>query len=134
MLARLVALALLLLVLATAALAARTEQGAGAAAARPLAGWTERGRASWYGGFFHGRLTASGVRYDQHAPMAAHRTLPFGTLVRVTNLTNGQATWVVIRDRGPFIPGRVIDLSRHSAEQLDMVRPGTAPVRLEVVK
>ena len=76
------------------------------------------GIASWYGGKFHGRKTASGERYNQNALTAAHRSLPFGTRVRVTNASNGNAVVVRINDRGPFIRGRVIDLSRAAANQI----------------
>jgi len=93
----------------------------------------EQGLASWYGVPFHGRRTASGETYDMHQLTAAHRTLPFGTLVRVTNLRNGRKTEVRINDRGPFIEDRVIDLSLGAARALDMVARGVVPVRLEVI-
>ena len=98
-------------------------------------GWTGRqgGLASWYGPGFYGRRTASGAVYTGAALTAAHRSLPFGTRVRVTNLANGRAVVVVIDDRGPFVRGRVIDLSRAAARRLGMVRDGVVPVRLEVV-
>ena len=89
------------------------------------------GLASWYGPGFAGRRTSSGEVFDPGQLTAAHRTLPFGTVVRVVNLDNGRAVQVRINDRGPFKPGRVIDLSRAAAEQLDMVRAGVAPVRVE---
>lgn len=98
----------------------------------PLGG-AERGRASYYGDEFEGRRTASGERYDGDAMTAAHRTLPFGTRVRVTNLDNGKSVEVVVNDRGPHRAGRVIDLSRHAAEELGMMRAGTARVAVEVV-
>jgi rare lipoprotein A len=93
----------------------------------------ERGRASYYGAEFKGRRTASGERYDAHALTAAHRTLPFGTRVRVTNLDNGRSVEVVINDRGPYRAGRVIDLSRRAARALDMLRAGTVRVAVEVL-
>jgi rare lipoprotein A len=93
-------------------------------------GWTQRGYASWYGPKFHGRRTANGEVYDMHAMTAAHRDLPFGTLVEVHNLDNGRRVEVRINDRGPFVRGRVIDLSRAAAQALDMIGPGTAPVEL----
>jgi rare lipoprotein A len=93
----------------------------------------QTGHASWYGGKFQGRLTANGERFDTNKHTAAHRTLPFGTRVRVTNLDNGKSTVVRINDRGPFIQGRIIDLSRAAAEELDMIETGTAPVRIEIV-
>lgn len=89
-----------------------------------------RGKASWYGPRFHGRRTASGERYDQHALTAAHRTLPFGTLVRVRSLVNGREVDVRINDRGPFTRGRVIDVSRAAAEQLGMLGIGVKDVLL----
>ena len=89
--------------------------------------------ASWYGDPFNGRRAANGEIYDMHAFTAAHRTLPFGAMVRVTNLRNGKQTEVRITDRGPFVANRVIDLSLSAAQALEMVGPGTAPVRLEVI-
>jgi rare lipoprotein A len=91
------------------------------------------GFASYYDSRFHGARTASGERYDEKALTAAHRTLPFGTRVQVTNLTNGRSVIVTITDRGPFAPGRVIDVSRRAARRLDFLRDGTARVRLRVV-
>lgn len=93
----------------------------------------ERGLASWYGNEFHGRLTASGEPFDQNQISAAHRTLPFGTVVRVTNLDNGRTLDVRINDRGPFVKGRILDLSRAAAAELDMVRAGVARIELRVV-
>jgi rare lipoprotein A len=89
------------------------------------------GKASYYGSRHHGRRTASGERFDQHALTAAHRTLPFGTKVKVTNLNNDRTVVVRINDRGPHIRGRIIDLSREAAERLGMLRAGVAPVRVE---
>ncbi len=94
----------------------------------------ERGVASWYGQPFHGRRTASGERYDMHELTAAHKTLPFGTVVEVHNLDNGRSVRVRINDRGPFVRGRIIDLSRAAARELDMVGPGTARVELLLVR
>jgi rare lipoprotein A len=88
---------------------------------------------SWYGVPYHGHRAANGEIYDMHKLTAAHRTLPFETVVRVTNLRNGRKTEVRINDRGPFVEGRVIDLSLSAAQQLDMVAAGVVPVRLEVV-
>jgi rare lipoprotein A len=103
---------------------------------KPLAGERpkelERGLASWYGPRFHGRRTASGERYDMQAFTAAHKTLPFGTMVRVKNLASGQEVDVSITDRGPFRRGRVIDLSRAAADALGMVGDGVADVLLLV--
>lgn len=97
-------------------------------------GHEERGTASWYGTKFHGRFTASGERYDMHAMTAAHRTLPFGTIVEVTNLENRRRVRVRINDRGPFKKGRVIDLSYAAARKLGMVRQGLARVRIRVIQ
>jgi rare lipoprotein A len=94
---------------------------------------TATGVASWYGGKFHGRRTASGETYNQHALTAAHRTLPFGTEVVVTNENNGRSVVVRINDRGPFSGGRVIDLSHKAATQIGMINSGTARVRLEII-
>lgn len=91
------------------------------------------GKASWYGPGFHGRTTANGERYNMHAMTAAHRTLPFGTKVRVKNLRNGRSAVLRINDRGPFIRGRVIDVSKTAAGKLGMIRSGTARVKVEVV-
>jgi rare lipoprotein A len=98
----------------------------------PLA-FVEEGIASWYGAPFNGRTASSGEIYDMNQPVAAHRTLPFGSIVRVTNMKNGQHTDVRIIDRGPFVSGRIIDLSLAAARELDMVRAGTAQVRIELL-
>ncbi|MGF1602859.1 MAG: septal ring lytic transglycosylase RlpA family protein [Thermosynechococcaceae cyanobacterium] len=95
---------------------------------------TQRGQASWYGGGFHGRKTASGERYNQNEMTAAHKRLRFGTRVRVTNLSNGRSVIVRINDRGPFVRGRVIDLSRSGAQAIGMMGSGVAPVSVEVLK
>jgi rare lipoprotein A len=97
-------------------------------------GYAETGVASWYGKKFHGRQTANGERYDMYGMTAAHKTLPFGTMVEVTNLTNGKKVTVRINDRGPFIRGRIIDLTYTAAKKIDMIGPGTAKVRIRVVK
>jgi rare lipoprotein A len=96
-------------------------------------GLESEGRASWYGAEFAGRRTANGEIYDPSQLTAAHKTLPFGTFVRVTNPNSGASVVVRINDRGPFKPGRVIDVSRAAAEQLGMIGPGTLVVRLELV-
>jgi rare lipoprotein A len=93
-----------------------------------------QGIASWYGHPHHGRITASGRRFDMYEFTAAHRTLPMGTRLRVTNLTNGQSVRVTITDRGPFVRRRVIDLSFAAAREIGMIGPGTAPVHLEVLE
>src|SRR3972149_11832872 len=89
----------------------------------------EEGMASWYGGKFQGRKTASGEIFDTNKFTAAHKTLPFGTMVKVTNLDNQKTTIVRINDRGPFVAGRIIDLSKAAAEELDMMKTGLAGVR-----
>jgi len=91
------------------------------------------GNASWYGGKFHGRRTASGQRFDMHAMTAAHRSLPFGSRVKVTNLDNGKSAVVTINDRGPFVDNRIIDVSRRAADVLGFVRQGIARVRVQVL-
>ncbi|OEC47283.1 hypothetical protein A7D27_02065 [Pseudomonas sp. 1D4] len=93
--------------------------------------YREDGEASYYGARHHGKRTASGERFDQNALTAAHRTLPFGTRVKVTNLNNDRSVVVRINDRGPHVRGRLIDLSRRAAEALDMLRSGVAPVRVQ---
>jgi len=100
-----------------------------------ISGWTEEGLASWYGGDdgFEGKPTASGEIYDSSKMTAAHRDLPLGTLVRVTNLDNGKSVEVRVNDRGPFIHGRVIDLSQAAARRLDIIGPGVAPVRIVIL-
>jgi rare lipoprotein A len=91
------------------------------------------GTASWYGQSFHNRKTASGKRFDQDAFMAAHRSLPFGTLVRIINTVNHKSCIVEITDRGPFVKNRIIDVSRGAAQELGFANEGTAQVRLEIV-
>ncbi len=96
-------------------------------------GYRAQGLASWYGRKFHGRKTASGERYDMYAMTAAHKTLPLGTQVEVTNLNNGRKARLRINDRGPFVRGRIIDLSYKAAKELGVAGPGTAPVMVEAV-
>ncbi len=103
------------------------------AAPKVSAGATEEGLASWYGNPYHGRATTSGEIYDMEMLTAAHRTLPFGARVRVQNLANGRDVDVRINDRGPFVDGRVIDLSRAAARRIQMLGPGTARVRVRVL-
>jgi rare lipoprotein A len=93
-------------------------------------GFTQRGKASWYGKKFHGRKTANGERYDMYGTSAAHKTLPLGSWVRVENLDNGRKLDVQLNDRGPFVQGRIIDLSYGAAKKLGVVGPGTANVKL----
>lgn len=94
---------------------------------------SEVGIASWYGPGFHGKRTTSGAIYDQNGLTAAHRTLPLGSSVRVTNLQNRKSIDVVINDRGPFAKGRIIDLSYAAAKRVALIGPGTARVRVEVL-
>jgi rare lipoprotein A len=105
------------------AVEARSKQGA----------MIEEGVASWYGPNFHGKLTANGEVYDMYGLTAAHRTLPFNTIVRVENAENNKSVVVRINDRGPFAKDRIIDLSKKAAEEIDMLGPGTAPVRLYLI-
>jgi rare lipoprotein A len=103
---------------------------------RPLAvsiGYTEEGVASWYGIPFHGRAAADGEIYDMETLVAAHRLMPFNTWLRVTNLANNKSVNVRVIDRGPFIDGRIIDLSKAAARQIDLLGPGTGRVRLQVI-
>jgi rare lipoprotein A len=102
----------------------------------PLAsadGYREKGVASWYGKDFHGKTTANGERYNMYGDTAAHKILPFGTKVKVTNTRNGRSIVVRINDRGPFVANRIIDLTHTGAKALDMLAAGTAPVLLEAV-
>ena len=95
--------------------------------------YTEEGNASWYGAPFHGRKASNGEIYDMNKLTAAHRTLPFNSMVRVTNLNNGKTTTVRITDRGPFVDNRIIDLSRAAAQEIESIGPGIVPVRIEVL-
>jgi rare lipoprotein A len=94
----------------------------------------QEGTASWYGPGFHGQRTSSGEIYNENDTTAAHRSLPFDTVVRVVNTENDKSVEVRINDRGPYVDGRIIDLSRSAADAIDMLDPGTAPVRLELVE
>jgi rare lipoprotein A len=96
-------------------------------------GYSEEGNASWYGLPFNGRRASNGEIYDMNKLTAAHRTLPFETVVRVTNLSNGKTTTVRITDRGPFVDNRIIDLSQAAAREIESIGPGVVPVRLEVL-
>jgi rare lipoprotein A len=96
-------------------------------------GTTEQGLASWYGVPYHGRPAADGEIYDMEQLVAAHRTMPFNTWLKVTNLNNGRTVNVRVIDRGPFVQSRIIDLSKAAARQIQMLGPGVAPVRLEVI-
>jgi rare lipoprotein A len=100
----------------------------------PTVGAVEIGIASWYGDPYHGRQAASGEIFDKEKLTAAHRSLPFQTWVEVTNLENGKRVTVRINDRGPFIAGRIIDLSQAAGREIDLVRLGIARVRLVVIR
>lgn len=93
----------------------------------------ETGKASWYGPGFRGKPTASGVPFRPSRRTAAHKTLPFGTVVKVTRLDNGRSVRVVVNDRGPYVDGRIIDLSKRAAKRVDMIDDGVAPVEVKVV-
>jgi rare lipoprotein A len=93
----------------------------------------QRGQASWYGRFHEGRLMANQRPFRMMDATVAHRTLPLGTMVEVRNLTNGRVAEAEVTDRGPYVRGRVLDVSKGVAEQLDMVQPGTAPVEIRVL-
>jgi len=93
-------------------------------------GYVEEGIASWYGGEFHGRNTANGEIYDMYEKTAAHKTLPFGTHVKVISLSNGKEVVVRVNDRGPFVKERIIDLSLAAAKDIGLIGPGTAKVRI----
>ncbi len=98
------------------------------------ASYEETGIASWYGPDFHGKTTANGEIFNTNNFTAAHRTLPFGTIVKITSLTNNKSTIVRINDRGPFVGNRIIDLSRAAADELEMTKNGTMNVKLEVIE
>lgn len=103
-------------------------------AAIPAPGYTETGIASWYGHPYHGRQAANGEIYDMETMVAAHRTLPFDTWVRVHNLLNGKDVEVRIIDRGPFVNDRIIDLSHAAAKVIELIGPGTAKVEVQVIR
>ncbi|MGE8481163.1 MAG: septal ring lytic transglycosylase RlpA family protein [Pseudomonas sp.] len=96
-------------------------------------GYDKTGLASYYGAKHHGKRTASGERFNQYGLTAAHRQLPFGTRVKITNLNNDRSCVVRINDRGPYSRGRLIDVSREAADQLGMLRSGTAKVRVQAL-
>ncbi|WP_420450007.1 septal ring lytic transglycosylase RlpA family protein [Candidatus Palauibacter sp.] len=99
-----------------------------------VVGWSQTGIASWYGEPFHGQPTASGTIYDMDGMTAAHQTIPFGTRIRVDNLENGRSIDLVVNDRGPFVRGRILDVTRTAALDLGMMGPGTARVRITVTE
>lgn len=96
--------------------------------------YSSRSHASYYADKFHGRMTANGEIFDMNAYTAAHKTLPFNTVLRVTNLANGKSVTVRVNDRGPFVKGREIDLSRAAAEKIGMINSGVAEVSIEIIK
>jgi len=100
--------------------------------AQPLS--TEMGKASWYGAPYHNRMGSNGKVYNMHAMTAAHRTLPLGSIVRVTNVKTGHSVLLRITDRGPFVEGRILDLSYAAAKRLDVWQPGIADVKVEVMQ
>ena len=112
---------------------ATVETGTDLAQAPALEATVQTGIASWYGIHWQGRKTASGVRFDTKKLTAAHRTLPLNTIVRVTNLLNGDSVVVLINDRGPYVGKRVIDLSEAAAKRLSMTKKGLVPVRIETI-
>ena len=116
-------------IILVAALMLATGLGACSSQSRPAGS----GLASYYADRYHGRPTASGETFDTSKMTAAHRTLAFGTMVRVTNVENGKSVVVRINDRGPFVPGRVIDLSPAAARRIEMTTAGVVPVKLEVL-
>lgn len=111
----------------------KTNTNSGKTSAKTTTGKTEKGQASYYADKFHGRATASGEKYDKKKLTGAHRTLPFGTIVRVTNTANGKSVDVRINDRGPFKAGRIVDVSRAAAEKLDMIKSGVINCTMEVI-
>lgn len=125
--------AALVLMALTAACAPLTSGPAPHADRTRVARGTQIGIASWYGPGFHGKRTASGQRFDMYALTAAHKTLPFGTRVRVTNLANRRSTVLTINDRGPFVPGRIVDVSKRAAQVLGFEHQGKARVSVEVL-
>src|SRR5436305_4990193 len=115
--------------------AARPGSGATSSKRAPAlpVGYKEEGTASWYGVPYHGRPAADGEIYDMETLVAAHRVMPFNTWLRVTNLQNSKTVDVRVIDRGPFVDGRIIDLSKAAARQIDLLGPGVGPVRLAVI-
>lgn len=105
-----------------------------AAAAQPPRHHAQQGKASYYGPQFNGRRMANGERFDPHSNVAAHRTLPLGTRARVTNLENGRSATVTVKDRGPYVRGRIIDVSPHVADRLGMKEDGVAPVQVQPIQ
>lgn len=124
---------LLAITLTTTQCSVRSDATTAAPAPVASPGPTSRGLASWYSERTNGRRTASGIPFCDHQLTAAHRSLPFGTLVRVTNAKNGRSQTVRITDRGPFIRGRIIDLGKRAADDIGMINAGVVPVVVEVI-
>jgi rare lipoprotein A len=120
-------------VMALAALLAASPTGQGPQFPDTVPEWVQQGRVSWYGPGFHGRRTANGEVFDTHELTMAHRSLPMGTNVRVTNLENGRSVVLRVNDRGPYVRGRVADLSHAAAERLGFVDEGVVPARIELL-
>lgn len=97
------------------------------------ADFTQNGKASWYGGKHHGKKTASGVVYNMHSNTVAHKSLPFGTKVEITNLDNGKTSIGVVRDRGPYIHGRVLDVSYKIAQDIGLIKTGVCNVKIKQI-
>ena len=127
------AVAVSVAVAALACLLVASPTGQGPQFADTLPDWMQQGRVSWYGPGFHGRRTANGEIFDTHALTMAHRSLPLGTTVRVTNLENGRSVVLRVNDRGPYVRGRVADLSHAAAERLGFVDDGVVPARIELL-
>jgi len=118
---------------ALAALLMAAPTGQGPAFADTLPDWIQQGRVSWYGPGFHGRVTANGETFDTHQLTMAHRSLPFGSEVRVTNLENGRSVVLRVNDRGPYVRGRIADLSRAAADELGFADDGVVRARIELL-
>ena len=118
---------------ALASLLAAAPTGQGPAFADTLPDWIQQGRVSWYGPGFHGRTTANGEIFDTHQLTMAHRSLPFGSEVRVTNLENGRSVVLRVNDRGPYVRGRIADLSRAAADELGFADDGVVKARIELL-
>jgi hypothetical protein len=127
------AVALFAAATALAGLLAASPTGQGPLFPDTMPDWTQQGRVSWYGPGFHGRPTANGEIFDARGLTMAHRSLPLGTTVRVTNLENGRSVVLRVNDRGPYVGGRVADLSHAAAERLDFVEDGVVPARIELL-
>jgi len=115
------------------ALLVASATGQGPAITDSLPAWTQQGRVSWYGPGFDGRTTANGEVFDRNALTMAHRSLAFGSAVRVTNLANGRSVIVRVNDRGPYVRGRIADLSRAAAQELGFVDDGVVAARIELL-